>query len=178
MSYVCYTLLSADERCTYVGITNNMARRLRQHNGELAGGAKYTTRRSAKQPWSVACTVTGFRTKVEALQFEWALHHAQRTARRSFGAGLQGRWRKLQYVCAQPRWTSLAPPAADVPLVISVKNNVVHTLDCSHLPPHVTLVTSNAESNVVPSAKGGGGSGDNAVAAHAEHADGAGCLNV
>lgn len=154
MSYVCYTLLSADQRCTYVGITNNMARRLRQHNGELAGGAKYTTRRSVKQPWSIACTVSGFRTKVEALQFEWALHH---TPRRSFGTGLQGRWRKLQYVCAQSRWTKLAPPAANVPLVIAVHTET-HTLDCSHLPPHVTLVTCSAESNV-SSASSGGGSG-------------------
>jgi hypothetical protein len=43
--YVCY-LLHASEATkgprTYVGITNNLTRRLRQHNREISGGSKYT----------------------------------------------------------------------------------------------------------------------------------------
>lgn len=35
-----YVLESLDGKRTYVGVTKNMRRRLRQHNGELAGGAK------------------------------------------------------------------------------------------------------------------------------------------
>ena len=31
-----------DNNYTYLGITNNFKRRLRQHNGEIKGGAKYT----------------------------------------------------------------------------------------------------------------------------------------
>lgn len=31
----------------YTGVTTNMARRIRQHNGELTGGARYT---SARRP--------------------------------------------------------------------------------------------------------------------------------
>lgn len=135
--YVCYTLLSADGRCTYVGMTNNLARRVRQHNGELAGGAKYTGR-EGKQPWRVVCTVCGFRSKVEALQFEWALHHAARTARRSFGSGLTGRWKKLQFVCNKARWTARAPPSVDVPLLITV-HGVAHLLEVSKLPAYVTF---------------------------------------
>lgn len=138
--YVCYTLLSANGRCTYVGVTNNMARRLRQHNSALAGGAKYTSV-ATRQPWHVVCTVTGFRSKVEALQFEWALHHATRVARRSFGSGLAGRWRKLQFVCSRPRWTAPAPPAADVPLRIHVVG-VDHALDVSTLPPHISVFST------------------------------------
>ena len=38
--YVCYILKSGNR--TYNGSTNNMRRRLRQHNGEIKGGAKYT----------------------------------------------------------------------------------------------------------------------------------------
>lgn len=167
--YVCYTLLSANGRCTYVGVTNNMDRRLRQHNGALVGGAKYTSAAS-RQPWRVVCTITGFRNQVEALQFEWALHHATRVARRSFGSGLPARWRKLQYVCAKARWTSLAPPAADVSLRIAVQE-VEHTLDAAKLPPHVTVVHAGQESNVMPTRNGGAGGGEHDAAARTQHAD-------
>ena len=138
--YLCYTLLSVDGRCTYVGVTNNLARRLRQHNGVISGGAKCTGR-EGKRPWSVVCTVTGFGTHVEALQFEWALHHAGKR----FGAGLPGRWRKLQHVCAKDRWTSKAPLATERPLVVTVYANrhrlaaaALRTL-LSHLAKHFPL---------------------------------------
>ena len=45
MSYVVYVLLCADNTL-YTGITNNIAKRLRQHNGEIKGGAKYTRTRT------------------------------------------------------------------------------------------------------------------------------------
>jgi len=41
-NYIIYLLYNTENTCTYVGITNNPKRRLRQHNGELVGGAKYT----------------------------------------------------------------------------------------------------------------------------------------
>jgi predicted GIY-YIG superfamily endonuclease len=62
-----YTYLLVCDNKTYVGMTNNLDRRLRQHNGELAGGARATHGRS----WERVCHVRGFRTKVEALKFEW-----------------------------------------------------------------------------------------------------------
>lgn len=36
---------------TYVGITTDLARRLRAHNGELKGGARFTRR---GRPWAIA----------------------------------------------------------------------------------------------------------------------------
>ena len=42
-NYVVYVLINTTHNKTYVGITNNPARRIRQHNCELVGGAKYTT---------------------------------------------------------------------------------------------------------------------------------------
>lgn len=40
-SFYVYILECADGTY-YIGKTNDLAKRLRQHNGELAGGAKYT----------------------------------------------------------------------------------------------------------------------------------------
>jgi len=91
-----YLLEEAGGRASYVGWTVNLARRLRQHNGEITGGAKYTTRGG---PWRFAATVTGeggWWTRTQALQFEWAWKHcrsrraaAQRTrARRSRGGSI------------------------------------------------------------------------------------------
>ena len=41
-TYVVYVLVNTSNNKTYVGITNKPERRIRQHNGELVGGAKYT----------------------------------------------------------------------------------------------------------------------------------------
>jgi len=43
-NYVVYLLVHSHHSKTYIGMTNNMEHRLRQHNNEIKGGAKYTTR--------------------------------------------------------------------------------------------------------------------------------------
>ncbi len=42
-NYVVYLLINTVHNKTYIGITNKPERRIRQHNGEIKGGAKYTT---------------------------------------------------------------------------------------------------------------------------------------
>jgi predicted GIY-YIG superfamily endonuclease len=54
---------------TYVGATVDPDRRLRQHNGALAGGARATSR--VPGGWYRVCYLKGFETKREALRFEW-----------------------------------------------------------------------------------------------------------
>jgi predicted GIY-YIG superfamily endonuclease len=49
--YVVYVLINTSHNKTYVGITNNQTRRLRQHNGDLVGGAKYTTSNKGLGQW-------------------------------------------------------------------------------------------------------------------------------
>lgn len=45
-------MLRCADRSIYVGVTRCLIRRLRQHNGELAGGAKYTRgRRPVEVVW-------------------------------------------------------------------------------------------------------------------------------
>jgi predicted GIY-YIG superfamily endonuclease len=55
----------------YIGYTNNLFRRIRQHNHEIKGGAKAT--RGYK--WSYCCIITHFKTNIDGLQIEWRLKH-------------------------------------------------------------------------------------------------------
>lgn len=64
-SWTVYVLVS--EARTYVGITTDLRRRLAQHNGERAGGAKSTR---AGRPWRVAAKWGPFRSRGEALRVE------------------------------------------------------------------------------------------------------------
>lgn len=66
-----YLLLCSDG-ATYVGATVDLDRRLRQHNGEIVGGARLTGAKVARgKGWKRAAHVSGFPDWQAALQFEW-----------------------------------------------------------------------------------------------------------
>jgi len=72
--YICYCLerRGGTGALTYVGCTNNFTRRLRQHNGEIKGGARCTTRACAAGAlWTPIHFAVGFIDKSQALSFEW-----------------------------------------------------------------------------------------------------------
>lgn len=99
---------------TYIGITNNFQRRIRQHNGEIKGGAKYTRR---YRPWKVIFTIHGLKSKREVLQLEWAIKHR----RRKGYSGIKGRIRTLEYLFDLPEsWTKKAPPICTMNLKIKL----------------------------------------------------------
>ena len=71
-----YLLESSSKRTTYVGATVNLERRLRQHNGELVGGARATKGRA----WKRQFLVGGFEEERAALRFEWRWKYLTRQA--------------------------------------------------------------------------------------------------
>lgn len=67
-SWSVYLILSTNTPIkTYVGVTTDFSRRLKQHNGELKGGAKASC---AGRPWICACLIHGFKDQSEACAFE------------------------------------------------------------------------------------------------------------
>lgn len=92
----------------YIGATVDPRRRLRQHNGEVLGGAARTAGRG---PWHFECVVAGFRTWREALQFEWAAKYHSRRCR-----SVPRRRSAIEALLLRDRWTSNSPPSSEVPL--------------------------------------------------------------
>ena len=65
---------------SYVDSTTDLNRRLRQHNCEISGGARYTTKVKSNTgcSWNVHAYVTGFVDEREALRFEYRLDRSMR----------------------------------------------------------------------------------------------------
>ena len=72
-SYIVYLLKNSNNNCTYIGMTNNPERRLRQHNGYIKGGAKYTHSRKNGGIWSYYGFILGL-DKINALSIEKKIH--------------------------------------------------------------------------------------------------------
>ncbi len=81
-------IIHSDFERTYCGVTNNIIRRINQHNGIIKGGAKSTKGRE----WEYFCIISGFESRQELLQFEWRMHHPDGKRRRaSKYNGIEGR---------------------------------------------------------------------------------------
>jgi len=92
--YYCYILTNGV--LTYNGSTNNLIRRLRQHNGEITGGAKYTKN---KGPWYYIFIMEGFKNKIDALKCEWKIKHPTgKRIRPKCYCGINGRIKSLNIV--------------------------------------------------------------------------------
>ncbi len=70
-AFFVYLLVSCDKKSTYVGASVDVDHRLRQHNGELAGGARATKTKLHLGKWERVVYISNFPTWQAALQFEW-----------------------------------------------------------------------------------------------------------
>jgi len=100
---------------SYVGMTNDIFKRLRQHNGEVTGGAKYT---SKKKGWYPVLIIDGFLDMRSAMQCEWRLKRGKK--------GVIGRIKYLNnFLTNNERWTSKSD--------IIKKQNLTYYLDREYL---------------------------------------------
>ncbi len=107
----CYTLCNSSNSRTYVGYTIQPARRIRQHNGEVSGGARATHRHRAQggAPWQFMFLVTAEHAAWDhhtALSLEWHLKRATRRVARSWGP--LARWAALAHVLSYPRFAAFS----------------------------------------------------------------------
>jgi len=70
MNWIVYLLVSRSLKFynySYVGITTDLDRRLKQHNGLLTGGAKYT---SSRRPFELLYSIDNIKNRSEATKLE------------------------------------------------------------------------------------------------------------
>lgn len=104
MTHHCYILQNGINKKTYNGYTVNPTRRLRQHNGELKGGAKAT---SSTNSWEYIAIVSGFPDEINALQCEWRIRHPNNKRKRPQKyCRPEGRIKGLNEVLKLEKWTS------------------------------------------------------------------------
>ena len=104
--YYCYIIRSTNPtflNSTYNGSTNNLIRRLRQHNGEIVGGAKATR---GKGQWIYIAIWEGFQSYREALSCEWRIKHPTNSRKRPPQYnGVKGRIKSLNLLICLDCWT-------------------------------------------------------------------------
>ena len=104
--FCCYIIANGNR--TYNGYTNNLTRRLRQHNGEIKGGARATTRVAGG--WEYIAVLYSYEwTAQRAMLHEWTIKYpTRRRPRPSMYQGPVGRIRSLSIVLPQiPENTTL-----------------------------------------------------------------------
>lgn len=96
-AYYCY-IIANDNGNTYNGYTTNLSRRLRQHNGEIKGGARATHNRG---PWKFICVITSsdWLCIATAMKHEWTIKYPTRKRPRPHVYnGVYGRLNSLKLV--------------------------------------------------------------------------------
>lgn len=101
MSYFCYliTAFPNEQMKTYIGITNDLERRISQHNGITKGGAKCTRMYSN---WTYCIVLENFQTRGDAGSFET---HWKNMNNKKSGMGFK--MSNLFHLLADMRWKDI-----------------------------------------------------------------------
>lgn len=103
--WFCYILKNNTGK-SYNGSTNNIIRRLRQHNGELVGGAKFT-KRYRQDKWQIYFLMTGFVDHSNCLQAEWKIKYPNnKRPRPKIYNDYDGRIKGVNEILKLQNWTS------------------------------------------------------------------------
>jgi len=98
-NYIIYLLYNTSNNNTYVGITNNQQRRLRQHNGELVGGAKYTSAKKGIGLWKFYGWIKAkdnlILEKIRSLKLEYRVKYF---SRKSTGTPIEKRLKAINKI--------------------------------------------------------------------------------
>ena len=141
--WYCYLLRCIDDNhknLTYGGSTNNPIKRLRQHCGELVGGAKATKGKK----WQIYALVTGFVDHNDCLSAEWRMNHVtgKRGKRPAKFCGVSGRIKGLNCILKLDKWTNKCKYTnRNSNFKVYVAEDVIKDLDIVCLPDNVEVFT-------------------------------------
>lgn len=100
-----YLLYNPITKRTYIGSTTNPWRRLRQHNGQIRGGARSTRGGN----WNMVGFLEGFQNRSEACRWEKIIKSRCR--------GLKKRWNAFYDL-----WLGIQPPGKQYPLPSGIQS--------------------------------------------------------
>lgn len=116
--YSVYIITTKENNSYYVGMTNNFERRIRQHNRDIRGGAKFTRRYTN---WYPVLIIDGFHTKQTAMQCEWSVKNFRRKKREPYKY-----IRNVFQLMTSPRnkWTSNSPFISSQKLTVYLDDTI------------------------------------------------------
>jgi predicted GIY-YIG superfamily endonuclease len=141
----CYILACPTNNKTYNGYTVNPYRRLRQHNQEIKGGAKYTKINGNKN-WEMFVLITGFPDSQNALQCEWRIKHPnkKRNVAKKYQTP-QGKIKGLNEILRDDQWTAFTTVTNEtLILTIWIVEKYAALLDLTDIKPTVNVVVVNS----------------------------------
>lgn len=140
-AFWCYIIQNTEEKYknyTYVGFTTNPARRLRQHNREIKGGAKAT---KLGGDWKFIALITGFKTNHNALSCEWKLKHPDGKRKKAAKyCGLNGRVITLNEILCLDKWTEKSDMLnKECNFDVYVDQQIFGDLNIALFPPNINV---------------------------------------
>jgi structure-specific endonuclease subunit SLX1 len=141
--WYCYLLKNSckkDINRTYNGMTNNLKRRIRQHNQEIKGGAKYT-HNFGNKCWEIYAFVGGFPNKINTLQCEWRIKHPDNKRRRPNKYNSPcGRIKGLHEVLQLNKWTNNSiENNKEMNLTLWIHIDYIELIN--YLPDNINIIT-------------------------------------
>jgi predicted GIY-YIG superfamily endonuclease len=143
--WFCYILRNTVlqySRLTYNGSTNDPIRRLRQHNEEISGGARFTHGRG--KSWEIYVLLTGFQDHINTLSCEWRIKHpsGKPGPRQREYSGVEGRVKSLNQILGLPRWTGKCTiENSTCKYVLYIVEDMVRYLDLGAIPENIQIIT-------------------------------------
>jgi predicted GIY-YIG superfamily endonuclease len=131
-NHYCYILRNnyePDKNRTYNGYTTNLTKRIRQHNQEIKGGARYT-KLWGNKTWEYIAIIEGNPDNHHALQCEWKIKHPtnQKIRPKKFNSP-EGRILSLNDIFLDTKWTSNSKyNINEININVYLHNNYIHLL--------------------------------------------------
>ncbi len=147
--WYCYILRNKQQRychLSYNGSTNNPRRRLRQHNEEIVGGARYTHGRGGG--WEIYALLTGFIDHKNALSCEWRIKHTNGKPgkRPTSHLGMTGRIKGLNEVLQLETWTKQCTVKNSAcNYTVYLADDVMPYIETNKMPDNITIISGIPE---------------------------------